>query len=319
MSIGFDIPTGWIPFDDRTTGQNKAHDVFVSALPKFATVLPRFATPPVGTKVLFTDLWKHPKTIAALGKPYSGIHQITGSCVGAGGGNVLATTQMIEVIMQGQQEKIIIPFWLLTYGMSRYLMGERGQGEGSLGSTFAKAAKTYGVLDAADTRFPQPTDTDGLVWGQNVEMKWSAGGSIDQSLFTESKQHVISECTELHSFEEVRDAILAGKCVSRAFGYFANPGSPKVQQGYLVGKYDGRGGHQESWQGYVNHPDLGEMIYEMNQWGRKVYGEDPAGGAPGGVWILAKDIDRMCKSGDAEIYAYAGMSGWKAANVTKFM
>jgi hypothetical protein len=80
----------------------------------------------------------------------------------------------------------------------------------------------------------------------------------------------------------------------------------------LIGTYNGRGGHQESWLGYWNHPQEGELIYEMNQWGENAYGNDPGGGAAGGCWIRIVDVDKQCRSQYAEIYALSQYDGYPA-------
>lgn len=312
---------GWIPPSQRTDAQHEAHAEAMAKMPKFAMPRHHAGDLPSGGKILLTDVWKHPATISQLGFAYPGVHQLTGSCVGAGGGNMLFTLGATDVILRADKEGITIPFWLLPYGRSRYDCGDRGQGEGSLGSTFAQACKEDGVVDATDPSLPKFTNSDALVWGESAEMKWSDGGSIPSSLLAESRKHIVHTATPLHSAQEVWDSIANGYPVTRAFGYFCNPGSDSIQgtgdNAVLMGKYDGQGGHQETWLGIYNHPTLGKLIWEQNQWGKKVYGIDPAGGPAGGVWQKFDSVDKMCRQNDAEVFSYSGFDGFPSRNIMK--
>lgn len=318
---------GWIPPQDRTDEQHEAHEAAMASMPKFA-IAGDTSDPPVGTKVMLTDYWKHPAVVAQLGFAYPGIHQVTGSCVGAGGGNAIFTCQVVENILKGTPEAIILPLWLLTYGKSRQLGGMRGKGEGSLGSSFAQAARECGTIDANGQGMPKYVTSNGLIWGttekeaNSTELQWSDGASIDSKYLEESKTHLIKTTSSLSSAKEVRDAILNGYPVTRAFMYFCNPGSDEIKgsgdNAVLMGKYDGRGGHQESWDGVWNHPDFGWLYHEMNQWGTRVYKVDPAGTPPGGVWQLEKDVDKMCQQRDAEIFAFSGFQGYPGRNLIEF-
>jgi hypothetical protein len=93
---------------------------------------------------------------------------------------------------------------------------------------------------------------------------------------------------------------------------FTNPGTARVQGDVLIGSYNGRGGHQESWLGYWNHPVHGELFYEMNQWGANAYGRCPSGAAPGGCWIRKADVDAFCRAQYAEVYALSNYDGYPA-------
>lgn len=299
---------GWIPFNLRTRDQIEAHDAALKAMPKF-----RFtagATPPVGTKVILSDYWKHERAIKAWGAQFTGTHQLTGSCVWAGGQNVLMTRVAIDIIKKGDFENFILPNGLVNYGRSRLAAGMRGEGEGSLGSTFADSCgKDDGTPDAAITGMPKPTDTsDGWIYGQRAEYLWSNGNaSVITDVLPEARKHKC-KVTVLRSGEEVRDMILAENPVTTAYGQYISKG--QVKQGAVVGNYDGSGGHQTSWLGYWHHPDLGELIWYQNQWGLRQYPSDPGGGPLGGTWQPISSVDRVAKSGDGEVYAFLDHEGY---------
>ena len=243
------------------------------------------------------------------------------NCVGVGGGNMLFTLNATDVLLRGNVEGIVVPFWPLPYGRSRYYCGDRGQGEGSLGSTFAKAVMTDGTLDATESTLPPFTTTDMYFWGEATEMKWSDGSAVPSNLLTESRTHIVKTATPLHSAQEVWDAIANGYPVTRAFEYFCNPNSDSIQgtgdNAVCMGKYDGQGGHQETWLGIYNHPTLGKLIWEQNTWGStdQIYKADPAGGARGGVWQTFDNVDKMCQLSDSEVFAFSGFEGYPARNV----
>lgn len=232
------------------------------------------------------------------------------NCVGVGGGNATQTLIMVDALIRNELEKIILAAWPYNYGRSRQLGGMNGQGEGSMGSTYAKSLALDGVSDwIASLGLPQVTQGDQLLIGQQAEMQWSDGRKGSPELRTEAGQHKVISAP-LSSGAEVRDAIINGYPVTRAFSTFVNPNSASVRNGVLIGHYNGRGGHQESWLGYWNHPQNGELIFEMNQWGKAVYGKDPGGGADGGVWLSIDEVDRQCQSG--EIYALSQYDGYPA-------
>lgn len=305
------IRLGWIEPKDRSDEAKEMHEMCLSQMPKFA-MAPQ-ATPPIGTKVMLTDAWKHPLIVKALGQAFTGFHQLTGSCVGAGGGNVLATTSFLQAIKLGT-ETPIVPFWMLPYGRSRLDAGMRGQGEGSLGSTFAQAVREDGVSDANAEGAPKFTTSDGYTYTESLESQWSDGSKAPDDLLSVSRQHLIKTTAALTTAAQVRDAILGGYAVTRAFSGFTNPGQAVTKgsagRQALLGNYNGRGGHQESWQGYWNHPDLGELILEPNQWGLNVYGADPGGAPLGSVWQTFDNVNRMMQSGDAEVYAFSSFEGF---------
>ncbi len=305
-------PLGWIDFDDRTQEQMALHKSIVAKMPAYARA-PQ-PVPPVGTKILLTDLWKHPLIVQGLGYEFTGTHQITGSCVWAGAQNVGCTLNFLEVVMKGDLDKVAIPFMLPNYGKSRQYGGLNGSGEGSFGSTMAKSAQVDGSGDARSPGRPPFTRTEGFVWGSATELKYSNGSKITQEDLDEGRKHLFNVVTPLKSAAEVRDAIINGDPVTRAFNYFCNPGTAKVKNGKLVGSYNGSGGHQESWLGYM-HDDDGEFIWEQNQWGLSVYGTDPAGGARGGCWMPLSEVDRMIKKSGSEIYSYSAWTGYQVQSL----
>jgi hypothetical protein len=101
--------------------------------------------------------------------------------------------------------------------------------------------------------------------------------------------------------------------------HFCNPGEASVTGGFLLGNYNGTGGHQMSYHGVAHDPNLGPLIWNQNTWGLNVYGDpDPAGGPPGGVWQKAANVDRMIKASGSEFYIYSQYDGYPAQNILDF-
>ncbi len=301
-----DFPTGYIPVEDRTAEQQRAYYEALERMPSFGLAA---EPPPVGFRILLTDLWKDPKTIEAIGE-FLGWYQYTGSCVGVGGGNACQTTLLADKLIRKEPEKPVLVLWPYNYGRSRLLGGMRGRGEGSFGDTFARSCSEDGSCDWEGEGLPPVSKANGmLVIGKSMELTWSDGNYAPQSVRDEAKQHKFISAP-LASADQVRDAIVNGYAVTRAGMVFCNPGTATVQGDALIGRYNGRGGHQESWLGYWNHPTHGELFWEMNQWGANAYGTCPSGAAAGGCWIRKSEVDQFCRGG--EVYALSNYDGYPA-------
>lgn len=300
---------GWIPPEDRTLEEERANVAAIAAMPKFAI---KGRTNYAEGKVLLFKFWEHPDTVTALGFPFPGVKQITGSCVGAGGGNALATLAMCDAIMRKEPEQIVIPFWPLPYGRSRFYMGDRSPGEGSLGGTFAKAVREDGTLDAKQAGLPEFENKDGLVWGSSTEMKWSDGDAKHtMDLLPESRKHLVKTTAECRNADDVRDAITNGypvTCASMWGGKMQCPtaGDPPV----LLNSRSDQWPHQMSVQAWWDHPSLGEIFWIQNQWGLRAHGKCPSGAPGGGFWIKKSEMDWICR--DGEVFAFSGFEGFPA-------
>lgn len=310
------FPTGWIEPKDRTEAMNQA-----DALAR-ANMRPQFAligtAPDPGPYVNLMDLWKSPQVVSSIGFEYPGVHQLTGSCVGAGGGNCIFTLSAAEVILKGDREEIIIPFWLYTYGISRMLIGDKSEGEGSLGSAFAEAAKTYGTFSQKESGLPPFTNGDGLTWGDKVELKWSNGTAIAQNWITLGKTHLVRSTDPVKSSKDGRDAIRNIYPMTFASPWYMTPGAEKVQgskEPACVGALSSNGGHQTSILAVWDHPELGLIFWNENQWGLKTYKTDPKTGRSSGCWMTEKDFNKVAQSRDGEVFAFSQHDGYPAQSL----
>lgn len=304
---------GWTPFEHRSPEQMDGHAAIVSSMPEFRIRGRSQYRYGDEEKVCLFDLWKHPTTVAALGFAYPGTHQLTGSCVGAGGGNVEFTLSAVEVLRLGDPEQIVIPFWLIPYGRSRYYSGMRGRGEGSTGSGFAKAARVDGVVPATLEGLPKFTNTDGLVWGAAAEYEWSAGDRISEDWLTKSRKHLTKTTAVCRSADDVREAIVNGFPCTCASMYAHDGGKVQGTPAVLLASRRGQWAHQMSLQAWWNHPQHGEIFWLHNQWGLGAHGTCPTGAPRGGVWIRKADVDWICRD---EVFAFSQFDGFPSQTFT---
>lgn len=294
---------GYINEQMRTRCEAEAMDRIKRGMEPFRLI---GATDPTVKKVDLSEIWSHPRVVAALGWAYPGTWQLTGSCVGAGGGNVEFTLAAWEVLRLNDPEQIILPYWPYTYGRSRYHMGSGGQGEGSLESTWAKAAIEDGVINAnaTGTNFPKPTmGRAGYKYTSSVEMQWSAGGRAPVTEYLgEGRKHLIKKAAVCRDHNAVRDAICNGYPVGEGSMYGYNDWVDS--DGLSLGKRGPQWSHKMAIFGWWEHPKHGQLFKLVNQW--------DAGSTSAGVnyvWIPPADVDYFCRD---ECYAYSQFDGFAA-------
>lgn len=301
---------GWIPPDQRTPGQEAAHAIALAKMPRFQIV---GSSDYQEGKVMLTELWKAPETVAAIGYEYPGTHQFSGCCVGAGGGNALFTLICADAITRGQPEEIAIPFWLLPYGRSRFYMGDTSPGEGSMGGTFAQAVREDGTVKATDDGLPEFRNGDALEWGEQTEISWSDGDARQtMELLERSRKFLVGTTAECSNADNVRDAIVNGYPVTIASNWGGLMKCP-IEGGVLLNRRATSWAHQMSVHSWWDHSELGEIFWIQNQWGRKTHGDDPAGGPGGGFWVKKAEIESICRNG--EVFAFSGFHGFPAQRI----
>ena len=298
---------GWIPPSLRTDAQQAAHHRAVAEMPRFAV---KGKSNSDATEALLYKLWSHRQVVEANGYAFPGNRQGTGSCVGVSGGNVIMTLASVEAITLGQPEQALIPFWPLPYGRSRYYLGDRSPGEGSTGSTFAKAAREDGIVEARRSGLPTWTTDDMLYWGERAELSWSDGDASQTiNLLPESRRHLVRTTAQCADSNDVWEANTNGFPCICASMYAHDGGAAQGNPPVLLARRRGSWSHQMSYQGCMQHPDFGRIFYLMNQWGVNAHGRDPFGGPPGGVWVTATDVDWVCRD---EVFAFSQFDGFPA-------
>lgn len=302
-------PLGWIAPIDRDATQQAAHAAAVAAMPRFALGAADIPTGPLDIRLY--KAWGHPDVIADCGGvTFDRFHQLTGSCVGAGGGNALFTLIAMQRLLSSGATRAFIPWWPHPYGKSRELAGFRGRGEGSLGSTFFEALKKYGVPDALEATtqgIPGFHDTDGLTLTSSQEMNWSDGGSSLVNGFNdEAMKRPLGSGQEIKDIVGIRAALANGYPITFACDRYI--GHASVQSGYVIGSWDSSGGHQQSLHAVVDDANLGPLYWAQNNWPGNTYPRDPAGGPVCGCWVKEAKVIEALRY-DAEVYALSHLEG----------
>jgi len=312
-------PLGWIEPINRTATQESAHNAAMSsnAFIKHALVPKQMDK---GQFVRLFDLWKAPEVVEDVGFVLTRWHQNTGSCVMAGAFQAAICTIAGQRVAADNPTKAFLPFIWHNYAMSRHYMGDDGQGEGSMGSTMAKSFHEDGIrdypVDTSDILPEYQYDLDaGIQIKSAQEMQWSSYrySGVSQVLQV-SKAHLFGVSTEAKSTNDVLALIQNGYGVSFACNNYINNASIRGSSAdaCVVGRWDTRGGHQQSILGVWNHPTLGMLYWAQNNWFADQYPKDPAGGPLCGCWVLEKDVQSAMDNLDAEVYGHGSLN-WMPA------
>lgn len=307
-------PLGWIAPKDRTQTQHDAHDHALSKTVKFALPVPTLVK---GQSVRLFDFWKHPDVVADVGFVFDRIHQLTGSCVWAGGTNAVFSSIAAQRMASDNPIKAFLPFTLHNYAMSRHYMGDDGQGEGSMGSTFAKSLTDDGIRDwqGGKDNMPSYTDNDGVSVTSSDEMKWSSyRNPLLKSVLEVSKPHTFGSAAVCKTAQDVKAMVCNGYGVTFACNNYI--GHARVQgsgaNACVVGYWDTYGPHQQSVHAFWEHPDLGPIYWSQNNWPGSTYPKDPAGGPVCGCWVTEKNLDNAMRNLDAEVFGLSHLNWFPA-------
>jgi hypothetical protein len=300
-------PTGWVPFEDRTSEQNDSHAAAVGSMPPFLLV-----GSPAKTESRVC-LWEAHKRIFGRFAPYN--WQVTGSCVGAGGDNCVKTLAAVEIAFGAEPEEWFKLWWPLTYGISRLYAGMRGRGAGSFGSAYAKAARDYGFVAAGKDGVPDLPEKDGwLKLTESIEYEWSAGEVHESKWKDLARVHLVGSVAPIRSADEAAAAIRDAKAPLTLASMFGTRGSrPMGNPVVNVAEWDGRWAHQMFADEWWDHPELGELFRVGNNWGPTAFGTalpPTQGEPPGGYYVTKSTFDRICREG--EVYAFSRFAGFPA-------
>lgn len=292
---------GWIPRQNRTPKMVSAHESIVARMPRFSAARAVNETP---DKVDLTEIWSHKKVVEDIGMAFPGLRQVEGSCVGVGLGTVIFTVGAIGAIEWFDLEKIVIPFWLVPYARSRLYCGLTSPGDGSMGSTAAKAALEDGCSDARAQGLPTFTTNDMLCWGSSVEIGWSDGDAPNiVAQLPISRQRKCREVNPVRTTDEVEQSIRSLCPLTTASTLIPDP---RIEaDGEAYGRVSRSGGHQTSIMGVWRHPQKGLLFKYQNQWGLN-WGKRSA------CWIPAADLQAMIDDGE-ETYSFKYHDGTLAS------
>lgn len=300
---------GWIPPEIRSAEQRANDAVILASMPTFQI---RGSWQMDERRY---QLWNAYKKLTGKFLPYN--WQLTGSCVGAGGGNMAKTLMSIQAVLGTMEYREL--FWPFTYGKSRERDGSRSPGEGSTGTSYSEAATEDGYIsfDEDASVVGSPTFNQGwLQLTSGIEMKWSNGLAAPSHEVQIGKTHLIKAKAPMRSSADVLAAFVNYYPVTQASNFGMRNMVPSVQgtPGVRLGSWDGSWSHQTYLDEVWDHPTLGLIFRWGNNWGPEAHGS-PTGDEPsGGVYLKASTVDQICANG--EVFAFSGdISGFPARKI----
>lgn len=260
-------------------------------------------------------LWKFGRDVLGQFLPYN--WQLSGSCVGAGGGNMQKTLMATEIAL-GELEEYVEVCWLYTYGRSRQRSGTYGSGEGSTGAGFAAAATQDGfIAEGAEPSLPKARRVLGwLQYDRPDEIQWSDGARANSMVVAMARRHLIKTVARGRGVGDVVAALVNGHGVTQAslFGTRNLTPKPRGTPPVRLATWDATWAHQTWLDEVWDHPDHGVIFRYGNNWGPKAHGAPTGDEPPGGLYVDEQTVDRMCKTG--EVFIYSAFNGFPARKVT---
>jgi len=298
----------------------RANEDVINSLPLYS--FPAITAP---SDVRQAFLWRFARKQNG-GKNPTVFYQITGSCVGNGGGQAVAYRSAVDIAVGDQERWQFPPFYLYPYGRSRAYMGAFTRGSGSLGSTMAKALAQDGIFAASEPGLPTHEDDGGITWGRSTELGWSLirdGSELHTKYRELAARHKCQTSQPLTDVAQARSVIrdrLGTLTIASTWGGL-NQCPLEGPQGNQrrMNRRSGRWPHQMSVIGWEDHPTLGEIYFVLNSWGLNAHGTVKINGdlftddslAPaGGFWIKADEFDWICQNG--EVYPFFDWDGYPA-------
>ncbi len=308
-------PLGWIEPANRTAKQHLAHADAMATVPRTTNLAA--ADLPKGAKLILTAFWNAPEVVQALGRSYIRELQNTGSCVKVGGTNAARCT----LAAQAASGLIVAvePFMWHNYADSRHRFGDDGEGEGSMGSSFAASLEEIGIIgwpqDTADQLPDYRKVGDHIEITGQEEMRWSSiRNPAIRAVIEAAKEHKLGSAAECQDTNAIKAAVTNGYGVAFACNNYVGNGSVSGSgaEAYVRGVWDGRGGHQQWIFGYWEHPNDGPLFAVGNNWGDNTYPKDPAGLPLCCLWVKEADVTKAMRL-DGEIFAYSNFN-WFTPN-----
>ncbi len=291
-------PLGLILPEQMNQKQRDAHEAALAKMPRFALAPVDL---PKGTKIILTDCFKSPDVIADIGAQFTGYGQYTGSCVGVSDGNAGATVLGVQRLIADNPRKAGLPWWAFNYGRTRYLEGDRGQGEGAVDSVAGQQLVTEGLFEITEAGLPafSKTGPDGWWLSSQIEMTWSDGSRIAQNWITLAAKRAGTTKAVIGDSGGVRSALSNGYAVLDGCNNYVGTGSivQDADGSYTGGHYTSRGGHSTTFVGVWHHPNKGYLYLYWNQWPTSTYPKDPAGGVRCSVWLPESEVDKLFQTG----------------------
>lgn len=296
---------GWIPLPAEV-------DRICDAKPNvmFSDAAPHLKGIGDGKNVLF---WEAEEKV--LGKQLDCLHQTRGTCVSMGMAKACEDLVNIEIAWLGERESW--PGRISTeiiYAGSRVEIGKGQLGgesdEGSLGVWAAEWVTKYGVVPRGKYGSIDVTEhNDDLACRLGAR-----GAGVPSDIESIAKQHPISDYAKVTTYEQVRDALAAGKPVTVA----SSIGYTDTRDAEGTCRASGTWMHQMMYRGCLILKGNKPRIAQQQSWGTlspkgndRVTLEDGREIVlPVGVFLITpEDCTKQVRQGDS--FTYAGMNGWQ--------
>lgn len=299
---------GWIPPQHRTP-QELAYCEQVEA----SVVLPFAIQGPYREESGRFALWKVAEKQLGRRIPYN--WQVTGSCVGAGGGNAAKTRMLVEITL-GDPERYAELWWPYPYGQSRRRAGMRGSGEGSFGHAWADAIAKDGCFAMEEAEgLTLPVKDGWLQTSRAVELEWSDGVAKNVEPYASlGKRHPFRSLVRIRSTDELKAAISGAKTPCTIASMFGTrtirPEGGQKGPRVNVATWDDTWPHQMYIDEWWDHPDLGGLARIGNNWGPGAHPQPSDGESPpGGFYLTEMTLSRILRTRDAECFALGDLQG----------
>lgn len=295
--------TGWIPYSERTREGQRMTNEFHERIQTFGDV---GSTVDVPERLIWAE-----EEMKHLGYLLPRCYQRSGCCVGAGSWVAILKSMLGDALFRNDPDALHPHFPWAPYGKGRELGGMRRTGEGSFGAPQSEAVQddVLGLLPYDDPRFPQPTIFDGnwWKWTAREEIAWSHPSNwpvSEQELASEGKPFGMQDVTRVKDSEQGMQLTAQGYGITVASMFGTR--NPRVREGVLFAEWNDRWAHQESIGGYWQHPKLGLIWIDDNQWSKNAHPICPTlneFGSNGSYWYSESNFDKRCR--DGEVYAHA--------------
>lgn len=316
---------GWVPPAERTSAQSRGHGSWIENLPRFADLnrgvdLPNFALNSLLALKVHKGNWLH-------NEPWLRVHQLSGSCVGAGGMQAQWDATIGDQAVRGDIESSVPGFWLATYGKGREIAGMGGRGEGSMGYAQAEAVHKWGFVRHDYPGVPQPNwNGRWMTFSGQTEIEWSWPARFPVKIpDDEAGKNQCLYMAKIRNTDEMAQAAAQGYGLTQASMFGT---SPRVRDGILIGDWDDSWAHQMCDDGYATHPNFGRVWRVKNQW-HEAHPPCPffdglvkqactqlgvtANFDPdfGSFWVTDKTMQKIIDAGD-EVFAIGNTEGFDA-------
>jgi hypothetical protein len=277
--------------------------------PIAAALMPKFEVRDPKTNQVVTgvgknaEMWKYSK-IANGGKNVPALQQETGDCVPHGAARAFIERTSYQIVKEGRNEVLKIPFPSYIYGIARIDIagGRQGTQQGAAGIWAVQGMQALGVLT-----FDQ-AEKLGYKYSGKLSDLWGLRG-VPQAVKDVASKFRIRTYAQIKTWADVRDALVNGYPVTVASNV-GFKGASYVKDGKRWLQPAGVWKHQMCFIGCEDRVGRAKGAYCMNSWGADAHEKPMDDEPPGGFWVDWQTVQRMVSQGDS--WAFTDSDGFPA-------